>query len=66
MVDGGKTLQVFITVDDPGAFNMPWSAFQHWQRINRGPLIEDVCEPNTEHYFGYEVAPLPHSDKPDF
>src|SRR5580693_217315 len=51
MVDGGKTLRVFITVDDPGAFNTPWSAIQHWQRINRGPLIEDVCEPNTEHYF---------------
>ena len=61
MVDGGNTLQVFITVDDPGAFNMPWSAMQHWQRINRGPLIEDVCEPNTEHYFGYDVAPLPHA-----
>jgi hypothetical protein len=66
VVDGGKTLQVSITVDDPGAFNMPWSAIQHWQRINRGPLIEDVCEPNTEHYFGYDVAPLPHADKPDF
>jgi hypothetical protein len=35
-------------------------------RFERGPLIEDVCEPNTEHYFGYEVAPLPHADKPDF
>jgi hypothetical protein len=45
---------------------MPWSAMQHWQRINRGPLIEDVCEPNVEHYFGYDVAPLPQADKPDF
>jgi len=66
MVDGGKTLQVFITVDDPGAFNMPWSAIQRWRRINRGPLIEDVCEPNVERYFGYDVAPIPRADKPDF
>ena len=37
MVDGGKTLQVSVTVDDPGAFNMPWSAIQHWRRIKSNP-----------------------------
>jgi hypothetical protein len=66
MVDGGKTLQVSVTVDDPGAFNMPWSAIQHWRRINRGALIEDVCEPNNVFFFGYDVAPMPQADKPDF
>jgi hypothetical protein len=65
MIDGGNTLQVFVTVDDPGAFNMPWSAIQTWRRVSV-PLIEDVCEPNNVWYFGYEVAPLPHADKPDF
>ena len=50
MIDGGKTLQVTVTVDDPGAFNMPWSAVQHWRRIHRGPLIEDLCEPNNEFF----------------
>ena len=66
MVDGGKTLQVFVTVDDPGAFNMPWSAIQHWRRVNRGPLEEDICEPNNATYHGYDVAPIPQADKPDF
>ena len=66
MVDGGKTLQVFVTVDDPGAFNMPWSAIQHWRRVNSGPLQEDVCEPNHASYHGYDVAPLPQADQPDF
>jgi hypothetical protein len=56
---------VFVTVDDPGAFNMPWSAIQTWRRVSV-PLIEDVCEPNNVWYFGYDVAPLPHADKPDF
>jgi hypothetical protein len=65
MIDGGNTLQVFVTVDDPGAFNMPWSAIQTWRRVSV-PLIEDVCEPNNVWYFGYDVAPLPHTDKPDF
>jgi hypothetical protein len=66
MIDDGKSLQVTVTVDDPGAFNMPWSAIQHWRRIHQGPLIEDLCEPNNNFFFGYEVAPLPHADKPDF
>lgn len=66
MIDGGKTLQVTVTVDDPGAFNMPWSARQTWQRANLGPLVEYNCEPNNNSYFGYDVAPLPHADSPDF
>src|SRR6266700_3546212 len=40
MVDDGKTLQVSVTVDDPGAFNMPWSAMQRWRRLSNTPLIE--------------------------
>jgi hypothetical protein len=44
---------------------MPWSAIQTWRRA-RVPLIEDVCEPNNAFYFGYDVAPLPQADKPDF
>jgi hypothetical protein len=31
VIDGGKTLEVNITVDDPGAFNMPWTASQKYQ-----------------------------------
>src|SRR5215472_14069982 len=66
MIDGGKTLQVFVTVDDPGAFNMPWSAIQTWRRVENTPLVEDPCEPNNVFFFGYDVAPLPQADKPDF
>ena len=36
MIDGGKRLQVSVTVDDPGAFNMAWSAKQPWRRTNPG------------------------------
>jgi hypothetical protein len=66
LIDGGKSLQVTVTVDDPGAFTMPWSAIQHWRRIHQGPLIEDLCEPNNDFFFGYNVGPLPHADQPDF
>jgi hypothetical protein len=66
LIEGGKSLQVTVTVDDPGTFTMPWSAVQHWRRIHQGPLIEDLCEPNNDFFFGYGVAPLPHADQPDF
>jgi hypothetical protein len=65
MIQGGQRLQVSVTVDDPGAFNMPWSAIQRWRRVQI-PLIEDLCEPNNVFFFGYGVAELPHTDKPDF
>ena len=32
VIDGGKTLEVNITVDDPGAFNLPWTASQKYQK----------------------------------
>ena len=65
MLQGGQRLQVSVTVEDPGAFNMPWSAVQRWRRV-QVPLIEDLCEPNNVFFFGYGVAELPHANKPDF
>jgi hypothetical protein len=66
LVDGGKLLHVDLLVDDPGAFNMPWRAVQEWRRLEKTPFIEDLCEPNNDFFFGYNVAPLPHADQPDF
>jgi hypothetical protein len=65
LVDGGKTLQETVFVDDPGAFNMPWSAVQRFRRIER-PLEEYLCEESNIGFFGYDVVPIPHADKADF
>jgi len=65
VLDGGKALEVNFTVEDPGAFNMPWSASKRWKRV-AAPLAEEACAENNADYFGYEVEPLPHADKPDF
>jgi hypothetical protein len=65
VMDGGRTLEVHFTVDDPGAFNTPWSAGKRWKRV-RGALEEEVCSENNGDYFNYDVEPLPHADKPDF
>jgi len=66
LVDGGKTLEALITVDDPGTFNMKWSAVQRWQRREGRPLLELVCAENANNYFNHDLRPVPTADKPDF
>jgi hypothetical protein len=66
MINDGKTLAVDIRVEDPGAFTMPWTAKSTWRRVHPGVLIEDLCEPNNTFFFGYDVAPVPTDDTPDF
>ena len=65
IVNGGKGLEASFTVDDPGAFNQPWSGIKPYQRAD-GPLVEDACAENNDSYFGYDVEPLPQAAKPDF
>jgi hypothetical protein len=65
VTDGGRMLEASFTVDDPGAFNMPWSAGKRWKRVP-GVLEEEACSENNGDYFGYDVEPVPHADKPDF
>ena len=66
MVEDGKTLQAVVTVDDPGAFNMPWSALQRWRRVSDRPMTEMICAENNLNFFNYEVVPIPQADRPDF
>jgi hypothetical protein len=65
LIDGGKALEVDFTAEDPGAFNMPWSASKRWKRV-QAPLAEESCAENNANYFNYEVEPLPQADRPDF
>jgi hypothetical protein len=66
LVDRGNILQATIKVEDPGAFNMPWSAVQRWRRRGEAPIIELSCAENLTDYFGNQAAPAPQADKPDF
>jgi hypothetical protein len=58
-------MQVTFTVDDPGAFTMPWSAVVTYRPLI-GSWIEVVCTENNGRNFGYTGAMPPHADKPDF
>ena len=43
VVDDGRTLEVTFTVEDEGAFKMPWSASQRYQKAAQRQMEEVVC-----------------------
>jgi len=62
MVDGGKTLEVQIRVEDPEAFNQP---FQMMQRYERQPAnwLQAICAENNGYFFQERI---PTASAPDF
>jgi hypothetical protein len=79
LVNGGKTIQVDIHVEDPGAFTTPWNAVQRFARWDKGTILdkgESICAEsaaydyfNTGNYGASHVeglAPIPQADEPDF
>ena len=71
LIDGGNSLQVDIRVEDPGAFNMAWSARQTYRRGQpaeslNGQLLEAICSENNEVLVDATVSATPKADKPDF
>jgi hypothetical protein len=65
VTEGGKTLQVSINVEDPGTFNMSWSARQTYRRTRNGGLEEAICAENNI-AFDASVSERPQADEPDF
>jgi hypothetical protein len=79
LINGGKTMQVDIHVEDPGAFTTPWDAVQRFARWDKDKLLakgESICAESAAYdYFNTgnygathtsELAPIPQADEPDF
>jgi hypothetical protein len=65
MTEGGKGLRVTFTIDDPKAFNKPWSGVAVYRQV-KGPIIEAVCAENNFDFFTGESYPIPEAKKADF
>jgi len=59
-----KYLRVDFTIEDQGAFTMPWTAVMIYLR-DRGDFPEIVCADNT-FSFHHQEGDVPHADRPDF
>ena len=71
----GKTIDVTVRVEDPGAFTMPWTARQHYARSEDGPIDEAICADSAGRgtdIFNWglshakDLVPIPQDDTPDF
>ena len=60
-----KGLQVEVTVEDPGAFTMPWSALVTYRHV-LGEWPEAVCAENFHEYYANRDTDVPQADKADF
>jgi hypothetical protein len=63
-INDGKTLQVDVHIEDPGAFTMPWNTVQRYDRVEPGPMVEYRCAENNLNVGGLE--PMPQAQMPDF
>ena len=66
MVDQGRTLEVRVGVEDPGAFTTPWTALQRYRRVTQGQMPETVCAENNGDHYNHGLDPIPQSRTPDF
>jgi hypothetical protein len=68
LIDGGQTLEVAFTVDDPGAFYQPYSGTRNRHRVTgANRLISEFdCPEANDDYFNLGLEPIPVADKTDF
>jgi hypothetical protein len=66
MIDGGKTLEVGVHVEDPGTFTTAWNGIQRYRRVEDGPMLEAPCAENNVNIFNEDREPMPQAARPDF
>jgi hypothetical protein len=66
LINSGDTLEVSFKVEDPGAFNAPWTGTRNRALVKRGPIEENICAEDTANFFNFDIEPLPTATRPDF
>jgi hypothetical protein len=62
MIEGGKKLELHMTVEDPETYNQPWQAIRRYD-ITKDELGENICQEGNFVLFDYGI---PVANKPDF
>jgi len=66
LVPDGRTMEVKVDVEDPGAFTTKWSARQTYRLRLQGEVDESPCAENHTNFFSLGVAPIPEAKTADF
>ena len=66
LVQGGKTLQAEVIIEDPAVFIKPLQVVHRWRRME-GTIVESTCaEGEMANPFKQDVEPIPTASKSDF
>jgi len=65
ILPNGNTLEAFIKLDDPDAFNEPLYMIKRWRKAGN-PFLETVCAENNVDVFYTNLVPIPRAKKADF
>ncbi|HYM17669.1 MAG TPA: hypothetical protein VEU06_03820 [Micropepsaceae bacterium] len=66
LIEGGKTLEAQVTIDDPASFIQPVNLQMHYRK-SQGPIIESRCaDGESFNPFGQKEEPIPVATKSDF
>jgi hypothetical protein len=66
LVEGGKTLQADITIEDPVALTQELHVMHQWRKV-QGPMTESRCaDGESFNPFGQQAEPIPTANKADF
>jgi len=68
LINGGNTLEVAFTVEDPGTFYQPWSGTRNRHRVTAADTrpVEFECPEANDDYFNIGLEPVPAADKRHF
>jgi hypothetical protein len=61
MTEGGKTLEVQMTIEDPDTFNAPWQAIRRYGKVE-ATLGEQICQEGNFTLFDYGIPVAKQSD----
>jgi hypothetical protein len=61
-IDGGKQIEVHMTIEDPETFNQPWQVIRRYDRTEED-MGENICREGNFVLFNYGI---PIDERPDF
>jgi hypothetical protein len=66
LIDGGKTMEAEVTIEDPETFIQPLRVIHRWRRV-QGGIVESRCaDGEMNNPFKQDVEPIPTASRPDF
>ena len=63
LIEGGKQIEVHMTVDDSGTYEKPWQVIRRYTRSDAPDLGENICREGNFVLFNYGI---PIDETPDF